>query len=309
MSTTQHTRSLSVPSQGEPTVDADTDRLGGFRIDAEPIYVPQADEVEVFRHACSAQLPVLLKGPTGCGKTRFLEYMAWTLDRPLITISCHEDLTASDLVGRFLLKDNRTDWQDGPLALAAWHGGICYLDEIVEARNDTTVIIHSLTDHRRTLFIDKTGELIHAHPDFLMVLSYNPGYQNIAKDLKQSTKQRFIAMQFDHPDPETESQILRGECGIDGALADRLAEFGSQLRNLKGYGLDGGASTRLLVYTGRLIRDGLAPTTACRVAIGQTLCDEAEVMSSITDLIDLHFQPPAPEQDADSPDDARAPES
>jgi nitric oxide reductase NorQ protein len=265
------------------------DVVDAFRVLAEPNYVPHNDEIDVFRHAFTAQVPVVLKGPTGCGKTRFLEYMAWMLELPLITISCHEDLTAADLVGRFLLTDQSTRWQDGPLTLAARHGAICYLDEIVEARNDTTVIIHSLTDHRRTLFIDKTGELIHAHPKFLMVLSYNPGYQNIAKDLKQSTRQRFISLQFNHPQSETESRILRCECDIDRDLADRLAELGSQLRRLKGFGLEEGASTRLLVYAGLLIRQGLTPATACRVAIGQTLCDESQVMDSIDDLINLHF--------------------
>ena len=274
-----------------------------FRIAEQPNYVVQAGEIDVFGHAFSTQLPVILKGPTGCGKTRFLEYMAWKLNLPLITISCHEDLTAADLVGRFLLAEGHTVWQDGPLTLAVRHGGICYLDEIVEARNDTTVIIHSLTDHRRTLFIDKTGELIQAHRDFLMVLSYNPGYQNIAKDLKQSTRQRFIALQFNHPDQATESAILQSECGIDAALAEQLAELGSQIRRLKGYGVEEGVSTRLLVYAGRLIHDGLHPAAACRAAISQSLCDDVETMASIDDLIGLHFPTDAdPDASADNAD-------
>ncbi|MBN1641749.1 MAG: CbbQ/NirQ/NorQ/GpvN family protein [Anaerolineae bacterium] len=260
-----------------------------FRIEACPNYIAQADEEHIFAAAFHAQIPVIIKGPTGCGKTRFVEYMAHTLDVPLITVSCHEDLTAADLVGRFLLKDDQTVWRDGPLTLAVRYGGICYLDEIVEARKDTTVIIHSLTDHRRTLYIDKTGELVHAHPEFMIVLSYNPGYQSIVKDLKQSTKQRFASLLFGHPPVELETEIIESETGLDRATSRRLAEMGAKVRALHGFGLEEGVSSRLLVYAGRLLREGLDPIAACTVAISQTLTDDAEVLESIQHIVQLYF--------------------
>jgi nitric oxide reductase NorQ protein len=260
-----------------------------FLIAEEPNYVLQDDEAELFTSAHASKIPVILKGPTGCGKTRFVEYMAHRLGLPLIVVSCHEDLTAADLVGRFLFKDNETVWQDGPLAIAARYGGICYLDEIVEARKDTTVIIHSLTDHRRNLYIDKTGELIHAHPRFMMVLSYNPGYQSIVKDLKQSTKQRFMSLIFDHPEIATEAKIIASEAGIDTETSSRLAEMGSKIRELKGFGLEEGVSTRLLVYAAKLINAGLDSATACRSSISWTLADESEIMDSIDKIIELYF--------------------
>jgi len=260
-----------------------------FRIRSQPNYIPQGNEEEVFRHAMATKIPLILKGPTGCGKTRFMEYMAWQLDLPLVTVSCHEDLTASDLVGRYLLKDEETRWQDGPLTLAVRYGAICYLDEIVEARKDTTVIIHSLTDDRRTLFIDKTGEVVPAAETFMMVLSYNPGYQNIAKDLKHSTKQRFATLSFDHPDIETEVRIITTESGLDEPTARKLAEMGQRIRSLKGYGLEEGVSSRLLVYVGRLITDGLDAITACRCAISRTLSDEAEIITAVEDIARLYF--------------------
>jgi nitric oxide reductase NorQ protein len=207
----------------------------------------------------------------------------------LITVSCHEDLTAADLVGRFLLKNEETVWQDGPLTLAVRYGGICYLDEIVEARKDTTVIIHSLTDDRRILYIDKTGEVIHAHKDFMMVLSYNPGYQSIVKDLKQSTKQRFASLNFNHPSVEVETQIIRSESELDEETSRQLAEMGEKIRQLKGFGLEEGVSSRLLVYVGRLIQHGLTPLEAVRHAISQTLTDEIEVLESIQNIAQLYF--------------------
>jgi len=272
-----------------------------FRISSRPNYVPQGDEVRMFRAAFTSRIPLVIKGPTGCGKTRFIEYMAYELGVPLITVSCHEDLTASDLVGRYLLKDNETTWQDGSLTLAVRHGCICYLDEIVEARKDTTVIIHSLTDDRRMLFLDRTGEVVRAHPDFMMVLSYNPGYQSIVKDLKQSTKQRFASLLFAYPDADTEAEIIRTETSLDAGIAAKLAGMGAKIRELKGYGLDEGVSTRLLVYVGRLMAHGLGPREAARSAISQTLADEQEIMESIGHIVDLYFDSCATTDDCPGP--------
>ncbi|MFP4216742.1 MAG: CbbQ/NirQ/NorQ/GpvN family protein [Planctomycetota bacterium] len=260
-----------------------------FRITEQPNYVPQDDEEVVFRVAFRSKIPLILKGPTGCGKTRFIEHMAHELKLPLVTVSCHEDLTAADLVGRFLLKSDQTVWQDGPLTLAVRHGGICYLDEIVEARKDTTVIIHSLTDDRRILYIDKTGEVVPAHENFMMVLSYNPGYQSIVKDLKQSTKQRFASIDFTHPPEEIETRIIASESGLAEPDARKLAQMGTKIRRLKGYGLDEGISSRLLVYVGRLVQGGLTPVQATRHAISQTLTDEPDVLESIQSIAQLYF--------------------
>ncbi len=260
-----------------------------FRLAFKPNYIEQDDEEAIFRGAFRSKIPLIVKGPTGCGKTRFIEHMAYVLDLPLITVSCHEDLTAADLVGRFLFKDNETVWQDGPLTLAVRYGGICYLDEIVEARKDTTVIIHSLTDDRRLLYIDKTGEVIRAHPQFMMVLSYNPGYQSIVKDLKESTKQRFASLVFGHPPVDAETRIIQTESDLSEDDSRKLAEMGSKIRELKGFGLDEGVSSRLLVYVGRLIKEGLTPVEACTCAISHTLTDEAEVWSSIQDIVQLYF--------------------
>ncbi|MBN2713422.1 MAG: CbbQ/NirQ/NorQ/GpvN family protein [Planctomycetes bacterium] len=260
-----------------------------FRVMERPNYIPQRDEEAIFRAAFESRIPMILKGPTGCGKTRFVEYMAYGLGLPLVTVSCHEDLTSADLVGRYLLKNDETVWQDGSLTLAVRYGGICYLDEVVEARKDTTVIIHSLTDDRRILYLDKTGEVIRAHPKFMMVLSYNPGYQSIVKDLKESTKQRFASLIFNHPDVETESQIIQTESGLDMETSNRLAEMGQKIRELKGFGIEEGVSSRLLVYVGRLIKHGLSPVEACNTAITQTLADETEIMQSINDIASLYF--------------------
>ena len=273
-----------------------------FRVKRKPNYVPQGSEEDLLGYAYREKVPLIIKGPTGCGKTRFVEHMAHDLGIPLITVSCHEDLTAADLVGRFLLKGDETIWQDGPLTLAVRYGGICYLDEIVEARNDTTVIIHSLTDDRRILYIDKTGEVVRAHPNFMMVMSYNPGYQNVMKDLKQSTKQRFASIVFDHPVEDIETRIIETESKLDTDTSRNLARMGQKIRNLKNFGLDEGVSSRLLVYAGRLIKAGMDPLDACRATITETLTDDAEVMRSVTDIVNLHFGE-VMEGAAASPDD------
>lgn len=260
-----------------------------FRLRTAPNYIAQGNEEAVFRAAFTSRLPALIKGPTGCGKTRFVEHMAFVLGLPLITVSCHEDLTAADLVGRFLFKDDQTVWQDGPLTLAVRYGGICYLDEIVEARKDTTVVIHSLTDDRRMLYIDKTGEVVRAHPDFMVVLSYNPGYQSIVKDLKHSTRQRFVSLEFAHPTVAVDTRIIASETGLPEADSRRLAEMGARIRALQGFGLEEGVSTRLLVYAGRLMQTGLAPLDACRAAISRTLTDERDIGEAIDDIAKLHF--------------------
>ena len=263
-----------------------------FRVREQPHYVETGHERALFIAAFEQKLPLLLKGPTGCGKTRFVERMAYDLELPLITVSCHEDLSAADLVGRFLFRDNETCWDDGPLTLAVRYGGICYLDEIVEARNDTTVIIHSLTDHRRILYIDKTQEVVRAHPNFMILLSYNPGYQNITKDLKESTKQRFSALVFGYPPIDLETRILADETSLEGPLPRQLAEMAEKIRNLKGFGLSEGVSTRLLVYAGKLIGSGIAPRTACTAAIADVLTDDRDMSDSITDILDLYFPDP-----------------
>ena len=262
-----------------------------YRINDEPNYISQGNEEDIFIYTWKQRIPLILKGPTGCGKTRFIQHMAYKLKQPLITVSCHEDLTSSDLVGRYLLKGEETVWQDGPLTLAVRHGGICYLDEIVEARNDTTVLIHSLTDDRRILYLDRTGEVLKAHPDFMMVISFNPGYQSIRKNLKQSTKQRFSSIIFTHPTLEVEKRIIESETGLTEDESSTLAMIGEKIRNLEGYGLVEGASTRLLVYAGRLIKEGLTPWLACRTAIIQTLTDDQEIMNSIEDIIKMFFEP------------------
>ncbi len=260
-----------------------------FRIDQEPFYLPVGNEAELFGAAWQARLPVMLKGPTGCGKTRFVQYMAWKLGRPLITIACHEDLFASDLIGRFLLKDDQTVWSDGPLTQAMRIGAICYLDEIVEARKDTTVVIHPLTDDRRTLNIDKKPEVLPAHPDFLMVISYNPGYQSVVKDLKPSTRQRFVAIDFDYPGPDKEELIVAREGGIQRAVAARLVDLAGKIRSIQQRGLAEGASTRLLIYAAKLIGCGVDPRQACRSAVCLPLTDDEQMQETLEDLVDDLF--------------------
>ncbi len=262
----------------------------------EPYYLPLGSEVTEFEAAYHARLPVLLKGPTGCGKTRFVEHMAWRLYReqraselaiPLMTIACHEDLTATDMVGRFLLQGDETVWRDGPLTQAVRTGAICYLDEIVEARKDTTVLIHSLTDHRRLLPIDKTGELLSAHPDFLLVISYNPGYQSVLKDLKPSTRQRFVSLSFDYPDEEREATIIAHESGVDRREAEQLALIGAKVRNLREHGFEEGVSTRLLIYAGSLMQQGIAPRRAAEIGIVAAVSDDDAVQRAIADIVDV----------------------
>ncbi len=252
-----------------------------YIINNEPYYEAVGNEVEYYEAAYNVRMPMMLKGPTGCGKSRFVEYMAWKLQRPLITVACNEDMTASDLVGRFLLDKDGTKWQDGPLATAARIGAICYLDEIVEARQDTTVVIHPLTDHRRTLPLDKKGELIEAHPDFQLVISYNPGYQSLMKDLKQSTKQRFGALDFDYPETELEVAIVHKESGVDKEIAEKLVQIAHRARNLKGHGLDEGISTRLLVYAGQLISKGVSPEAACSITMVTPLTDDPDMRDTL----------------------------
>ena len=263
--------------------------ISKYMITEEPYYHKVGQEVERYEAAYSARMPVLIKGPTGCGKSRFVEYMAWKLQKPLISVACNEDMTASDLVGRFLLDANGTQWQDGPLTTAARIGAICYLDEIVEARQDTTVVIHPLTDHRRQLPLEKKGEQVDAHPDFQMVISYNPGYQSMMKDLKQSTKQRFGGMSFDYPPSEMEVSIVAHETGIDKETAEKLVQVAQRSRNLKGHGLDEGMSTRLLIYAGQLISKGIKPADACHMALVEPLTDDIDMRDTLNAAVGTFF--------------------
>ena len=278
-----------------------------YQLEEEPYYVPIGDEVELFEAAYKQKLPLIFKGPTGCGKTRFVEYMSYKLgaeltkvmkndaddsavNLPLVTIACHEDLTGSDLVGRYLLEGDQTVWLDGPLTRAVKAGGICYLDEVVEARKDTTVLIHPLTDHRRILPIEKRGELLQAADGFLLILSYNPGYQSALKDLKHSTRQRFVSIEFDYPPMELEAQIVEHEAGVDKETAYQLAKLGEKVRNLKEHGLGEGASTRLLIYAGQLMAQGIAPRRACQVSVNWAITDDHSLQQSITEIISSIFE-------------------
>ncbi|MFC1977700.1 CbbQ/NirQ/NorQ/GpvN family protein [Chloroflexota bacterium] len=282
-----------------------------YFIKDEPFYLPLGDEIQIFEAAYAQKTPVLLKGPTGCGKTRFVEYMAYKLGRdgtafgsqgkdalsaseaagiPLVTVACHDDLTASDLVGRYLLEGDSTKWMDGPLTRAVKSGAICYLDEIVEARKDTTVLIHPLTDHRRVLPIDKKGEIVEADDDFLLVISYNPGYQSVLKDLKHSTRQRFVAIDFTHPPRELEKEIIQHEGSTSPEIAGELAKLGKKIRNLKEYGLEEGVGTRLLIYAARLINAGVSPRRAAEVAVVSALTDDVEIQRSIREVVSAVFE-------------------
>ncbi|PNQ94927.1 AAA family ATPase (plasmid) [Azospirillum argentinense] len=263
--------------------------LHSYRIAREAYYRPAGDEIALFEAAYADRLPVMLKGPTGCGKTRFVEHMAWRLGRPLVTVACNEDLTASDLLGRYLLEAEGTVWQDGPLTLAVRHGAICYLDEVVEARADTTVVIHPLTDDRRALPLDKRNELLTAHPDFQLVVAYNPGYQSVAKDLKESTKQRFVALEFGYPPAAVEAEIVAHEAGIEPTMARRLVAVAERSRNLRGRGLEEGASTRMLIHGGRLIARGVAPEAACRMAIVLPLTDDPDLRDALAAAVGACF--------------------
>lgn len=258
-------------------------------IAAEPYYESVGGEITLFEAAYASQLPVLLKGPTGSGKTRFIEHMAWRLKRPLITVSCHDDLTAADLVGRYLITSNETVWVDGPLARAVRSGAICYLDEVVEARRDTTVVIHPLADDRRMLPMEKRGELLQAPPEFLLAMSYNPGYQSVLKELKHSTRQRFVAIEFQYPNAVLEEKIIRAETGTDANIAAALVRLAQMTRNLKGNGLDEGASTRLLVHAAKLIARGIPPVTACHGAIAEALSDDPEMLRAIDEFVSSVF--------------------
>lgn len=258
-------------------------------ITAEPFYLPQGHELDVAKAAYLNRLPILLKGPTGCGKTRFMQKLAWELKRPLITVSCHDDLSTSDLVGRFLIKGGEAVWQDGPLTKAVRAGAICYLDEIVEARKDSTVVIHPLSDDRRELPIEKLGELLTAPPEFMLAISYNPGYQSVLKDLKQSTRQRFVSLEFGYPDAELEARIVCQESGIAPEIAESLVRLARMTRELKDSGLAEGASTRLLIHAGKLTKSGIPLRTSCRVAITETLSDDHEMMAAIDEIASSIF--------------------
>ena len=256
----------------------------------EPFYLANGDEIAIFERCHAHGLAVMLKGPTGVGKTRFVEHMAWRLGRPLVTIACHDDLSASDLVGRFLIRQDGTAWQDGPLTRAVREGALCYLDEVVEARQDTVVVLHALSDHRRMLPIDKTGELLHAAPGFQLVISYNPGYQRMLKDLKPSTRQRFVTLDFDFPSAEHEAAIIERESpGIDAPTARALVELGRRLRGLHDRGLAEVPGTRLLISAARLVASGVAPRAACYAAIAGPLSDDAALVGAMHDLIDACF--------------------
>lgn len=262
---------------------ADTD--GAARRAAVPYYAAQGEECALFEHAAAQRLPLLIKGPTGCGKTRFVEHMAARLGRPLVTVSCHDDLSAADLVGRHLISGGDTAWVDGPLTRAVREGAICYLDEVVEARKDTTVVLHPLADDRRTLSIERTGEQLVAAPGFMLVVSYNPGYQNLLKSLKPSTRQRFVAVAFDYPAPEVERAIVQAEGGASPALAAQLVQLAQALRRLTDHDLEETASTRLLVMAARLVASGLPVLAACRAAIVQALSDDAETVAALDELL------------------------
>ena len=276
--------SLKPTRQAQPTKDLSLEQ--GVRwIEGEPYYLPSGNEVAVFTKCHERGLPVMLKGPTGCGKTRFIEHMAAKLKRPLITIACHDDLSASDLTGRYLIRGEETVWVDGPLTTAARHGAICYLDEVVEARQDTIVVIHPLTDDRHILPIEKTGELVESAPGFQLVISYNPGYQHAVKDLKPSTRQRFVTIDFDFPAASSEAEIVAHESGVKKQTAQALVELARRVRRLKEQGLSEGPGTRLLIAAGRLIADGIPPVQACQAALIGPLTDDPDLLSAIADLV------------------------
>ena len=272
-----------------PQPDPQADPLADWRVHREPHYQPVGDEVQAFEATYAARLPIVLKGPTGCGKTRFVEHMAWRLGLPLVTVACHEDLTSGDLAGRWLMDAQGMRWQDGPLALAARHGALCYLDELVEARSDATVLIHPLADSRRVLPLERHGELLHAHPNFQLVVSYNPGYQGLNKGLKPSTRQRFTALSFQHPDATTEAAIVATEAGVSLDLAQRLVGLGQRTRQLQSHGLDEGASTRMLVHAAALVRAGLSPRNACLQAVATPLSDDPDLLKALHGVVHACF--------------------
>jgi nitric oxide reductase NorQ protein len=274
--------SRKTPKRGKKAKDTSKN---AYMVSNEPYYVPTDREIEVFEEAARQQFGVLLKGPTGSGKTRFVSYMAWKLGRPLITVACHEDLSASDLVGRYLFVDGATVWVDGPLSMAVKMGAICYLDEVVEARNDSLVVIHPLADDRRILPVEKRSEVLEAPPDFMLVISYNPAYQSIMKDLKQSTRQRFVGLSFDYPEREIETSVVAHESGVDEETASHLVRVGERIRKLKNHGLEEGVSTRLLIYAGKLMAAGVDPGAACRATIVEPLCDDRDLQRSMLEVV------------------------
>lgn len=255
-----------------------------------PFYQTVGHEEELFLQAWKHGLPALIKGPTGCGKTRFVQYMAHKLNLPLYTVACHDDLSATDLVGRHLMSAEGTWWQDGPLTRAVREGGICYLDEVVEARQDTTVVLHPLADDRRELFIERTGETLQAPDNFMLVVSYNPGYQNLLKGMKPSTRQRFVAMRFDYPTAEQEVQIVATEAGVESQLAAQLVRLGNAIRRLENHDLEEVASTRLLIFTARLIKAGLPVRQACLACLAEPLSDDLQTVQALMDVVDVHFE-------------------
>lgn len=269
---------MNASSASDPVIEK-------YRLKNEPYYLNIGNESQIFETAYKANLPLMLKGPTGCGKTRFVQAMAYRMGLPLVTVACHEDLSATDLVGRFLLEGDQTIWHDGPLTTAVRHGAICYLDEVVEARKDTIVLIHPLTDDRRVLPVEKRGELLTAPNNFMLVISYNPGYQSVLKDLKQSTRQRFLSVEFGYPPAEAEAQIVAREGNVDERTARDLVKIGEKVRNLKGHGLEEGVSTRLLVYAAQLIASGIAPVTACETAIASPITDDHELQRGIREIV------------------------
>tara|TARA_B100000315_G_scaffold258631_1_gene311473 strand:+ start:1584 stop:2381 length:798 start_codon:yes stop_codon:yes gene_type:complete len=260
-------------------------KIENFQIKEEPFYIPINKEIELFESAYKNKMHIMLIGPTGCGKTRFVEYMSWRLKRQLVTVACHDDLTASDLVGRYIVKGGDVEWVDGPLTKAVKVGGICYLDEVVEARKDTTVIIHPLADDRRLLPMEKRGEIIKAPSEFMLVVSYNPGYQSVMKDMKHSTRQRFISINFNFPPKAIEEKIIEHESGIDIEVSRDLVKLGDKIRNLKDKGLEEGPGTRLLIFAGKLISTGIDPKLACEVAITNPVTDDKEMQIAIREII------------------------
>lgn len=270
-------------------MNPDQQRIDEHYIIDQPYYIPQANEIELALAAYANRLPLLLKGPTGCGKTRFMQYLAWRLKRPLITVSCHDDLSTSDLVGRYLIKGNEAVWVDGPLTMAVKSGGICYLDEIVEARKDTTVVIHPLADDRRELPVEKLGRLFRADPSFMLAVSYNPGYQSVLKDLKPSTRQRFVSLTFSYPAPDLEKEILVKESGIDSVTAGQLVKLALMTRELKESGLPEGASTRLLIQAAHLYTSGIGMGEACRAGITHSLTDDHDMLAAMDEMVSSIF--------------------
>ena len=262
---------------------------GSFEIKEKPFYLPQGNEIALFEAAYENKLPVMLKGPTGSGKTRLIEYMAWKLGRPLYTVACHDDLSGNDLTGRYIIKGDDVEWIDGPLLMAVKNGGIVYLDEVVEARKDTTVVIHPLTDYRRYLLIEKLGKMFYAPDDFMLVISYNPGYQSVLKELKQSTKQRFVSISLGWPGEDLETQIVQQETGVEQDIAKKLVKAANKIRNLVHQGLEEGVSTRELVYAGTLLKSGVPMRDALYSTMIEPLTHDSDLKRSIEEILKNYF--------------------